>query len=44
MGRVRALQDLKAERSAQIKRQGAAEMALEAGPKSGRKVIEARRA
>ncbi|WP_435661057.1 ABC-F family ATP-binding cassette domain-containing protein [Leisingera caerulea] len=41
MGRVRALQDLKAERSAQIKRQGAAEMALEAGPKSGRKVIEA---
>lgn len=41
MGRVRALQDLKAERSAQIKRQGTAEMALEAGPKSGRKVIEA---
>lgn len=41
MGRVRALQDLKAERASQIKRQGAAEMALEAGPKSGRKVIEA---
>ncbi|SCZ58854.1 ATP-binding cassette, subfamily F, uup [Epibacterium ulvae] len=41
MGRVRALQDLKAERSSQIKRQGAAELALEAGPKSGRKVIEA---
>ncbi|WP_084204394.1 ABC-F family ATP-binding cassette domain-containing protein [Leisingera daeponensis] len=41
MGRVRALQDLKAERAGQIKRQGAAEMALEAGPKSGRKVIEA---
>ncbi|WP_226892667.1 ABC-F family ATP-binding cassette domain-containing protein [Phycobacter azelaicus] len=41
MGRVRALQDLKAERAAQIKRQGAAELALEAGPKSGRKVIEA---
>ncbi|GHE86935.1 ABC transporter ATP-binding protein [Aliiroseovarius zhejiangensis] len=41
-GRLRALQDLKAERAAQIKRQGAAEMALEAGPKSGRKVIEAR--
>jgi ATP-binding cassette subfamily F protein uup len=41
MGRVRALQDLKAERASQIKRQGTAEMALEAGPKSGRKVIEA---
>nr|WP_198136580.1 ATP-binding cassette domain-containing protein [Roseobacter sp. SK209-2-6] len=41
MGRVRALQDLKAERAGQIKRQGAAELALEAGPKSGRKVIEA---
>ncbi|MFA3917956.1 ABC-F family ATP-binding cassette domain-containing protein [Ruegeria hyattellae] len=41
-GRVRALQALRAERSAQINRQGAAAMALEAGPKSGRKVIEAR--
>ncbi|WP_425537405.1 ABC-F family ATP-binding cassette domain-containing protein [Phaeobacter gallaeciensis] len=41
MGRVRALQDLKAERASQIKRQGAAELALDAGPKSGRKVIEA---
>ncbi|HBS50731.1 MAG TPA: elongation factor 3 [Rhodobacteraceae bacterium] len=40
-GRVRALQDLRAERAAQIKRQGAAAMALESGPKSGRKVIEA---
>ena len=40
-GRVRALQDLRAERSAQIKRQGTAAMALESGPKSGRKVIEA---
>ncbi|MGC1498173.1 MAG: ATP-binding cassette domain-containing protein [Sulfitobacter sp.] len=40
-GRVRALQELRAERSAQIKRQGTAAMALEAGPKSGRKVIEA---
>ncbi|GFE51727.1 ABC transporter ATP-binding protein [Roseobacter cerasinus] len=39
-GRVRALQDLRAERAAQIKRQGTAAMALEAGPKSGRKVIE----
>lgn len=41
MGRVRALQDLKAERASQIKRQGTAELALESGPKSGRKVIEA---
>ncbi|AXI46219.1 elongation factor 3 [Sulfitobacter sp. SK012] len=40
-GRVRALQDLRAERAGQIKRQGAAAMALEAGPKSGRKVAEA---
>ena len=40
-GRVRALRDLRAERSAMIKRQGTAAMALEAGPKSGRKVIEA---
>jgi len=40
-GRVRALQDLRAERSSQIKRQGTAAMALEAGPSSGRKVIEA---
>ncbi|WP_254446479.1 ABC-F family ATP-binding cassette domain-containing protein [Ruegeria sp. HKCCD8929] len=40
-GRVRALQALRAERAAQIKRQGAAAMSLEAGLKSGRKVIEA---
>ncbi|MDD9723065.1 ATP-binding cassette domain-containing protein [Sulfitobacter sp. PR48] len=40
-GRVRALQDLRAERASQIKRQGTAAMALDAGPKSGRKVIEA---
>ncbi|GAA6175152.1 ABC-F family ATP-binding cassette domain-containing protein [Sulfitobacter pacificus] len=40
-GRVRALQDLRAERASQINRQGAAAMALEAGPKSGRKVMEA---
>ncbi|QGX98620.1 ATP-binding cassette domain-containing protein [Roseovarius faecimaris] len=40
-GRVRALQALRAERAAQIKRQGTAAMALEAGPKSGKKVIEA---
>ena len=42
-GRVRALQALRAERAGQVKRQGAAAMALEAGPKSGRKVIEADR-
>ncbi|MEL6449679.1 MAG: ATP-binding cassette domain-containing protein [Pseudomonadota bacterium] len=40
-GRVRALQDLRAERAGQINRQGAAAMAFEAGQKSGRKVIEA---
>jgi ATP-binding cassette subfamily F protein uup len=41
-GRVRALQALRAERSAQIKRQGTAAMALESGPSSGRKVSEAK--
>ncbi|QFT73163.1 ABC-F family ATP-binding cassette domain-containing protein [Ruegeria sp. THAF33] len=41
-GRVRALQALRAEKAAQIKRQGSAAMTLEAGPKSGRKVIEAK--
>ncbi|EEX10541.1 holdfast attachment protein C [Ruegeria lacuscaerulensis ITI-1157] len=41
-GRVRALQALRSERAAQIKRQGSAAMSLESGPKSGRKVIEAR--
>jgi ATP-binding cassette subfamily F protein uup len=40
-GRVRALQALRAERASQIRRQGAADMALDAGPTSGRKVIEA---
>lgn len=40
-GRVRALQELRSERASQINRQGAAAMALDAGPKSGRKVIEA---
>ena len=39
-GRVRALQALRAEKAAQIKRQGAAAMAMESGSKSGRKVIE----
>ncbi|MEL7280130.1 MAG: ATP-binding cassette domain-containing protein [Pseudomonadota bacterium] len=41
-GRVRALQSLRAERAAQIRRQGTAAMQLESGEKSGRKVIEAR--
>ncbi len=41
-GRVRALKDLRAERSAQIKRQGAAALELSAGPKSGKKVIDAK--
>jgi len=40
-GRVRALQALRAERATQITRQGAAGMALDSGPKSGRKVVEA---
>ncbi len=39
-GRVRALQELRAERASQIKRQGTAAMAFEAGPKSGRKVLD----
>ena len=38
-GRVRALQDLRAERAGQIKRQGAAAMELSAGTKSGRQVF-----
>ncbi len=42
MGRVRALQDLRAERAAQIKRQGNAALTFEAGQQSGRKVIEAK--
>ena len=41
-GRVRALQDLRAERAAMIKRQGSAAMELQAGPKSGKKVIDAK--
>ncbi len=41
-GRLRALQALRAERAAQIRRQGAAAMALETGPKSGKKVFEAK--
>lgn len=40
-GRVRALAELRAERSSQIKRQGTAGMALSSGAVSGKKVIEA---
>ncbi len=40
-GRVRRLQDMRADRASQIRRQGAAAMELSAGPKSGKKVIEA---
>ncbi len=42
MGRVRALQDLRAERAAMIRRQGAAALSLESGQLSGKKVIEAK--
>lgn len=41
MGRVRALRDLREQRSGQIIRQGTADFALDTSPKSGRKVIEA---
>ena len=41
MGRVRALQTLRAERAGQIRRQGTAALALEGGAVSGKKVIEA---
>ncbi|SPH17442.1 ABC transporter ATP-binding protein uup [Defluviimonas aquaemixtae] len=41
-GRLRALQAMRAERAAMIRRQGAAEMALESGQASGRLVIEAK--
>ncbi len=41
MGRVRALQALRADRAAQIRRQGTAALEMESGPTSGRKVIEA---
>lgn len=42
MGRVRALKDLRAERASMIRRHGAAGMELSAGPKSGKKVIDAK--
>jgi len=41
MGRVRALADLRDERSSQIRRQGTAAMEFEAGTQSGKRVIEA---
>jgi len=41
-GRVRALAELRAERGGQIRRQGTAAMELEAGPQSGKRVIEAK--
>ena len=41
MGRVRALQALRAERAGQIRRQGTAALELEGGVTSGKKVIEA---
>ncbi len=40
-GRVRALQALRAERASQITRAGTADLALAAGTKSGKRVIEA---
>ncbi len=43
-GRVRALAALRAERSAQIRRQGTAALALDSGATSGRQVIRARNA
>ena len=41
-GRLRALAQMRKARAAEITRQGRAGMVLEAGPKSGRKVIEAK--
>ncbi len=40
-GRLRALKSLREERASMIRRQGAAAMALESGPASGRRAIEA---
>lgn len=40
-GRVRALQDLRAQKAAQITRQGTAAMAFDGGATSGKKVMEA---
>ncbi|MCB1339761.1 MAG: ATP-binding cassette domain-containing protein [Pseudooceanicola sp.] len=43
MGRVRALQDLRAERAGQIRRQGTADLAFESSTPSGKLVVEAKR-
>jgi ATP-binding cassette subfamily F protein uup len=40
-GRVKALQVLRADRAAQVRRQGTAALALDSGPLSGKKVMEA---
>ncbi len=42
MGRVRRLNDMRADRSAQIRQTGTAAMAFDAGPKSGKLVVDAR--
>ena len=42
MGRVRALQALRADRASQIRRQGTAALVLEAAPASGARVVEAK--
>ncbi|MEZ5772278.1 MAG: ATP-binding cassette domain-containing protein [Defluviimonas denitrificans] len=42
MGRVKALQAMRAERAAMIRRQGTADMALDSGQVSGKLVIEAK--
>jgi ABC transport system ATP-binding/permease protein len=41
-GRVRALADLREERSSQIRRQGTAQLELDSGTQSGKRVIEAK--
>ncbi|WP_136441593.1 ABC-F family ATP-binding cassette domain-containing protein [Pacificoceanicola onchidii] len=41
-GRVRRLQDMRSERAGQIRRQGQAAMDLASGPKSGKKVVDAK--
>ena len=41
-GRVRRLADLRSERASQIRRQGAARIEIDAGPKSGKLVVEAK--
>lgn len=42
MGRVRALQGLRADRAAQIARQGTADLTLDSGQKSGKLILEAK--